>query len=128
MESGGERGHGPAGGVGEGGTVRVLLVSGPDEQTLLGIGRRVVEERLAACINVWGGVRSVYRWEGRVHDDDEAMAILKSTAGRLEGLERRVRELHPYDEPEFLALPVVRGAASYLDWVRASVEPRPDDL
>lgn len=127
LEPGGETDVGSPAGDDAGGSVRVVLVTGPDADTLLRIGHQVVEERLAACVNVWDGLRSVYRWEGRVHADDEAMAVIKSTGERLEGLERRVSELHPYDEPEFLALPVVRGAASYLDWVKGSVEPRPNE-
>lgn len=103
------------------GETLVVLVTGPDRETLLRIGRVVVEERLAACANVLGGVVSIYRWEGDVQEEGEVLAILKTTRGRAEALQRRVVALHPYDEPEFLALPVERGSASYMQWVAASV-------
>jgi len=98
--------------------VRVVLVTGPDDGTLVELGRTLVEERLAACVNVLGGVVSVYRWEGEVHEDRERLAVLKTTAPRLEDLTRRIRALHPYDEPEVVALPVAGGSPSYLAWVR----------
>lgn len=97
--------------------VRVVLVTGPDRDALLRIARAVVEDRLAACVNVWEGVRSVYRWEGSVHEEEEGMAVLKAPAGRIQALEERVRALHPYDEPEFVVLPVEGGAESYLEWI-----------
>lgn len=107
-----------------GGTdVVVVLVTGPDASTLKGLGRRVVEERIAACANVVGGVESVYRWEGRVEEAAEALAILKTTRQKAAELERRVAVLHPYEEPEFLVLPVRAGADGYLAWVAASVSP-----
>lgn len=101
--------------------VCVVLVTGPDREQLVEMGRRLVEEGEAACVNVTDGVRSVYRWQGEVREDDEALALVKTTRARLEDLESLVRELHPYDEPEFLALPVRAGSRSYLDWVTDSV-------
>lgn len=101
----------------------VVLVTGPDPGTLEELGRSLVEERLAACANLIDGVRSVYRWDGRVEEDDEALALIKTTRGRVDELEARVRELHPYDEPEVVALPVEAGSRSYLEWVASSVQP-----
>lgn len=101
----------------------VVLVTGPDREQLTEMGRRLVEEGEAACVNVTDGVRSVYRWQGEVQEDDEALALVKTTRARLKDLEALVQELHPYDEPEFLALPVRAGSASYLDWVADSVTP-----
>jgi periplasmic divalent cation tolerance protein len=89
------------------------------------LGRRLVDERLCACVNVVPGLTSVYRWEGAVEEAGEALALLKTTRRRLDALEARVRELHPYDEPEFLAFEVDRGASSYLAWVAESVRGRP---
>lgn len=106
--------------------VCLVLVTGPDADTLVEMGRRVVEERHCACANVLAGLSSVYRWEGAVEEAEEAMALLKTTKGRLEALETRVRALHPYDEPEFLVVETDGGSASYLEWVAASVtEARP---
>lgn len=103
----------------EGAEDRVILalVSGPGRRKLREIGRRLVEERLAACVNVTGPVSSVYRWREEVEEAEESLAILKSTAGRREAMEGRVRELHPYEEPEFLVFPVADGSESYLRWV-----------
>lgn len=102
--------------------VVVVLVTGPDRSALESLGRRLVEERLAACANVIGGVASIFRWEGAVQDEAEALAILKTTRPRVPALRERVLALHPYEEPEFLALPVVAGSASYARWVADSVE------
>jgi periplasmic divalent cation tolerance protein len=101
--------------------VRVVLVTGPDPATLESIGRVLVEERLAACVNVLPDVTSVYRWEGDLHRDSEALAILKTTADRVPGLQARVLELHPYEEPEFICLPIEGGSPSYLEWLAGSV-------
>lgn len=114
------------GAVGEGaGSVdpaaAVVLVTGPDRTALAALGRRVVEERLAACANVLGGLRSIYRWEGAVEEADEALALLKTTTDRIEPLRERVLELHPYDTPEFVALAVDVGSTEYLRWIEQSV-------
>lgn len=101
--------------------VLVVLVTGPDRESLEQLGRAVVSERLAACANVLDGVRSIYRWEGEVQEDSEALAIIKTTRARVAELEQRVRSLHPYEEPEFLAIEVSAGSRSYMDWVVDSV-------
>lgn len=103
------------------GDVLLVLVTGPDRESLLELGRAVVGERLAACVNVLGGVGSVYRWRGEVEEAEEGLALLKTTEGRLDGLRRRVLELHPYDEPEFVAFEVDHGSSSYLAWVADAV-------
>ncbi len=100
--------------------VRLVLVTGPDDD-LRRLGERVVDERLAACVNVVDGVSSVYRWEGAVERADESLGLIKTTPGRLDALRSRVLDLHPYDEPEFLEIEVDGGAPSYLRWVAASV-------
>jgi periplasmic divalent cation tolerance protein len=86
--------------------VMVILVTGPDPETLSDLGRTVISERLAACVNVLGGVRSIYRWKGNVQEDAEALALVKTSRDRVRALEARLRELHPYEEPEFLAFEV----------------------
>lgn len=111
----------------EGGRIVIVLVTGPDRETLVEIGRRVVENRLAACANVLDGVSSVYRWKGRVEEAGEALAILKTTPARTGPLEDSVRALHPYEEPEFIVLPVVGGSDSYIEWVSRSVAESPED-
>jgi periplasmic divalent cation tolerance protein len=81
----------------------------------------VVGERLAACVNAVPGVASTYRWQGRVTTDSEVLLLIKTTAGALQTLTRRVLALHPYELPEVIAVPVTAGHAAYLDWVRANV-------
>lgn len=103
----------------------VVLVTGPDEATLRVIATELVSERLAACVNLIPTVRSVYRWEEKVHHDDEALAVVKTTRPALDSLRERIQELHPYDVPEFLVLPVEAGSAAYLGWIDDSVATGP---
>jgi periplasmic divalent cation tolerance protein len=83
------------------------------------IGRTLVEERLAACANVLDGLTSIYRWEGAIQHDAEALLILKTRAALLGPVEARVRELHPYELPCVVAWPIAGGSAAYLDWIAA---------
>jgi periplasmic divalent cation tolerance protein len=83
------------------------------------IAEALVDERLAACVNILGGVRSVYRWHGAVERPDEIAMIAKTTQGRFEPLAARVRTLHSYDTPAIVAWPIVAGDAAYLDWIAA---------
>ncbi len=103
--------------------VMVVLVTAPDAETGARLARSLVEERLAACANLIPGVRSIYRWEGRVQDDAEVLLVLKTRAERVDALAARVSELHPYDVPEVVALPAVGGSRAYLDWVRGESRP-----
>jgi periplasmic divalent cation tolerance protein len=102
-------------------SVRLVFVTGPDADTLQSIGSVLVEESLAACVNVLPGITSVYRWEGELRVDAEAMAIIKTTEARVQAARLRVAELHPYDVPEFVAVDVAEGSPAYLHWVRESV-------
>jgi periplasmic divalent cation tolerance protein len=104
----------------EGPEIVVVLVTAPSADVAAAIARALVEERLAACGNVVPGVRSIYAWEGKVQDEPEALLVLKAPRGRLEALAARVRELHPYQLPEVIALSVTGGSQAYLDWVRQS--------
>jgi periplasmic divalent cation tolerance protein len=99
--------------------VAVVLVACPDEETGGTIARALVEERLAACVNVTREVSSIYRWQGNVEEARELLLIVKARADRLDALISRIVALHPYEVPEVLALAVARGHAPYLDWVRA---------
>lgn len=95
----------------------VVLVTAPSAEVAADIARALVEERLAACGNVVPSVRSIYRWEGKVLDEAEALLVLKTTRARFPALRDRVLALHPYQVPEVLALPVEAGSESYLAWV-----------
>jgi periplasmic divalent cation tolerance protein len=105
------------------GAVQVTLVTAPDAETAARIARALVEERLAACVNLVPGVRSIYRFEGRVHDESEVLLIVKARAERAAALETRVRALHPYEVPEVLHLAAAGGSAAYLAWVLEESAP-----
>ncbi len=100
----------------------VVLVTTPTPERAAEIARAVVEERLAACGNVVPGLRSIYRWEGKVEDEPEALLVVKTTAGRFERLRERVLAMHPSACPEIVAVPSALGHAPYLEWLVGSVE------
>ncbi len=95
----------------------VVLVTAPSPDRAAEIARALVDERLAACGNVVAGLRSIYRWEGKVQDEEEALLLLKTTRARFDALRDRVLALHPYEVPEVIALPVEAGSARYLAWI-----------
>ena len=103
--------------------VRVVLVTAPSGEVAAALAHAVVEERLAACGNIVPGLRSIYRWQDEVRDEPEVLLLLKTTAGRVAALTHRITELHPYEVPEVLALPVSAGLGSYLSWVEGAVVP-----
>ena len=94
-----------------------VLITTPDEDTAFKIARALVEENLAACANIVRGVRSVYRWKGELCDDSECLMIVKTVSANFEALKNRVKELHPYEVTEIIALPIVKGFEPYLKWV-----------
>lgn len=96
-----------------------VYMTAASREEAMRIGRALVEERLAACVNVLGGMTSVYRWEGVVETAEEVAFIAKTRRDLFEPLAARVRELHSYTVPCIVALPVERGNAAYLDWLRA---------
>jgi periplasmic divalent cation tolerance protein len=98
----------------------VVLVTVPADAADT-LATALVESRLAACVNALPRVRSTYRWEGHVERADEVLLLVKSMVGAFDALSERVAALHPYDNPEVVALPVSGGRAAYLDWVRESV-------
>jgi periplasmic divalent cation tolerance protein len=85
-----------------------------------GMASILVTERLAACVNVLPEMESFYRWKGQVEDDRERQLVMKTTAGRVAALKARVHELHDYEVPEFIVLPIVGGSDAYLNWIRES--------
>ena len=95
----------------------VVFVTAPSEAEAARIGRVLVEERLAACANITGQIRSIYRWQGAVEDEAEFLMILKTSQASLDALIARANELHSYDVPEIIALPIQRGHPPYLDWI-----------
>ena len=98
----------------------VVIVTAPNEDEAAKIGRALVDERLAACANIVPKIRSIYRWEGKVQDEPEAIMLIKSTTERFEEIVIRVKELHTYSVPEIIALPIGAGASDYLTWIEES--------
>ncbi|MCH7825901.1 MAG: divalent-cation tolerance protein CutA [Acidobacteria bacterium] len=101
--------------------VMVVLSTAPDEVVGSRIAAALVERRLAACVNIVSGVRSLYWWEGKVRDDAEVLLICKTDDSHLGELTAVLEELHPYDCPEVVALPVTGGSTAYLRWIGESL-------
>lgn len=95
----------------------VVLSTAPDEDTATRLAGVLVEERLAACVNIVPGIRSVFRWEGKVQNDPEVLLICKTDARLLTQLTDALQREHPYECPEVIALPIAGGARAYLDWI-----------
>lgn len=101
--------------------VQVLTTAGSEEEAER-IGRHLVEARLAACVQVVGPILSTYRWQGKVEREREWQCLAKTEVGHYDEVEAAIRKLHSYDEPEILAIPVLRGSAGYLAWVSENVD------
>jgi periplasmic divalent cation tolerance protein len=100
----------------------VVLVTCGSSKEARKIARALVERRLAACVNILPGrVQSVYPWKGKVESAKEILLVVKTTRGRFAALQRTVCELHSYDVPEIIALPIVDGSRDYLGWIADSV-------
>lgn len=96
----------------------VVLVTVPSREDGERIAEALVGESLAACVNILGPIRSIYRWQGAVTRDDEHLLLIKTTPTRYAELEARVLALHTYENPEVIAVPVEQGAAGYLAWIK----------
>ncbi|MEQ1581082.1 MAG: divalent-cation tolerance protein CutA [Steroidobacteraceae bacterium] len=103
--------------------VLLVVVSCPDGETAARLATTLVKEGLAACVNQLPDVTSTYLWEGQLQTTTECLLLAKTARARLATLARRVHDLHPYELPEVIALPVCGGSQRYLDWVRQSVSP-----
>jgi periplasmic divalent cation tolerance protein len=96
----------------------VVLVTCSTAAEARRIARAVVEVRLAACVNIFpGAVQSIYRWKGKVESSRERLLLIKTSRKRLAKLQAAVERMHPYDVPEFIALPIAAGSAAYLAWL-----------
>lgn len=103
--------------------LRVIFVTAGSEDQAVAISRALVNERLAACVNIVGPIRSIYRWRDAVQDDREYLLIVKTRAALYVKVEQRVRELHTYEVPEVLALSADRGSPPYVQWLLESTGP-----
>jgi periplasmic divalent cation tolerance protein len=98
----------------------VVLVTAASKQEAARIGRALVKAELAACVNVLPGIRSIFRWEGKVSEEREVLLIVKSRNDLFGRLAAEVKRLHSYQVPEVIAFPIVHGAADYLAWIHKS--------
>lgn len=96
----------------------VVLVTAPSAETAANLATVLVTEKLVACVNIVPGLRSIYAWEGKVCDEQEVLCLLKTRRALFVAVRERVTELHPYQVPEIIALPLVDGSVPYLTWLR----------
>lgn len=97
--------------------ILLVLSTFPDAEKARQTGTLLVESQLAACVNLCPGVTSIYRWKGEIESSSEVLAIFKTTRAHYPALELRLRELHPYEVPEILAIPAERAYEAYAQWV-----------
>jgi len=95
----------------------VVLSSCDSEQQASLIARHLVEKRVAACVNIVNGMRSVYRWQGKIEDTPEILLVIKSRRDLLPALRAEIGKLHSYEVPELIAIPIVDGSEAYLGWL-----------
>jgi len=95
----------------------VVLCTVPDAETGASLARTIVDEKLAACVNLVPGIRSIYSWKGEIQDEGEVLLLVKTRESRFGALRERLASLHPYDVPEIVALPASDCHGPYLDWV-----------
>ena len=100
----------------------VVYVTAPDEQKAASIAYIVVEDKLAACVNIIKGIKSIYLWEGKLETEAECLMIIKTRRSLFPALQKRIKELHPYKVPEIIAAPIIEGSMEYLLWVKDSTE------
>ncbi len=97
----------------------VVLCTAPDANVAGSLAHGIIEARLGACVNLVPGLRSVYRWKGKIHDESEVQLFIKTRKALLHKLEAWLQDHHPYEVPEILALPIVDGSDPYLRWAKA---------
>ncbi len=97
----------------------LVITTLPNADAAAELAKNVVGERLAACANLIPALRSIYKWQGKMQDENEVLVLFKTRQEHYENLKSRILELHPYEVPEVLAIPVEQGYAAYLDWLAA---------
>jgi periplasmic divalent cation tolerance protein len=104
----------------------IIFVTAASEQEAASISRALVEEGLAACANIIPQIRSIYRWEGKIWDEREALIIIKSREDLFERIRSRVKELHSYEVPEITAVNLDRGDSAYMQWIESVTTTKGD--
>jgi periplasmic divalent cation tolerance protein len=100
----------------------VVLVTFGSEEEALKIANTLVEEHLAACVNLVSPIRSIYRWEGKIWDEKEWLLIIKTQKQRFEELEKKVKSLHSYAIPEIISFPITEASSTYLNWIKENTK------
>lgn len=98
----------------------VVYITAPSEDDAARIAQALVGQKLAACVNIVKNIRSIYSWQGKIEDDIEVLMIVKTQKKHFDALSEKVKELHSYDVPEIIALPILKGSDDYLEWIKAS--------
>lgn len=107
----------------DGGECLVTLITCPNEESAVKLARELVGQQAAACVNMLGGLRSIYRWQGEICDDPELLLVVKTRESKREQMAEIVSQHHPYDEPELVFLPIHSGSDSYLRWLVEQTTP-----
>ena len=105
--------------------ILLVLTTLPDAASAQSLAEQLVERRLAACVSILAPCRSVYRWQRKLESAEETPVLIKTTADRYPALEAMIRQAHPYELPEIVAVPIDRGLPAYLTWVAAETQPDP---
>ena len=98
----------------------VVYITAPSEDAAAEIARALVEQKLAACVNIVRNIRSIYSWQGKIEDAAEVLMIVKTQKKHFDALSEKAKEMHSYDVPEIIALPILKGSDDYLEWIKAS--------
>lgn len=96
---------------------QIVITTAPDQASARKLADTLIEEGLAACVNVLDKVESIYRWQGKINRDSEYMLLIKSTQRQYSQIQQRILDLHPYELPEIIAVPISGGLPAYLDWL-----------
>lgn len=103
-------------------SLQIVLCTVPDQETGEQIASALVTEHLAACVNIIPGITSIYRWKGALEQDQEALLLIKTGYGSWQLLQERIRELHPYELPEIIAVPIDSGQTDYIKWITSCLK------
>ena len=100
----------------------IAVTTCPTLEIATQLANDVIEQQLAACVNIIPAIKSVYKWKGKIEHDNESLLIIKTMKQQLASLEKLVLKLHPYETPEFISMPIESGSKAYLDWITTSLE------
>jgi periplasmic divalent cation tolerance protein len=110
--------------MGEPMTFIIVIMTAPNKGEAAKIVQKLLEERLIACANILDNIHSIFWWKGKIAEEEEALVLMKSQKNLFKKLSERIMELHSYDVPEILALPIVEGSQLYLDWMKSCLKKR----